>query len=35
VPGVGHALPFEDPAQFTTLLARFLTNPGATDRRCA
>jgi pimeloyl-ACP methyl ester carboxylesterase len=35
VPGVGHALPFEDPGQFTALLARFLSNPGATDRRCA
>ncbi len=35
VPGVGHALPFEGPGQFTSILAGFLTNPGATDRRCA
>src|SRR5262245_21526205 len=35
VPGVGHALPFEDPGQFTRLLAGFLADLGAADRRCA
>ncbi|HYT90241.1 MAG TPA: alpha/beta hydrolase [Gemmataceae bacterium] len=35
VPGVGHAMPFEDPARFTALLAGFLADHGATDRQCA
>jgi pimeloyl-ACP methyl ester carboxylesterase len=35
VPGVGHALPFEDPRAFTALLAEFLGAPIANDRRCA
>ena len=35
VPGVGHALPFEDPAKFTALVAEFLGCPGANGRRCA
>jgi pimeloyl-ACP methyl ester carboxylesterase len=35
VPGVGHALPFEDPGRFTALLAEFLGCPQVTDRRCA
>ncbi|MCI0464569.1 MAG: alpha/beta hydrolase [Gemmataceae bacterium] len=35
VPGVGHALPFEDPVRFTTVVGEFLANPGAWDRRCA
>jgi pimeloyl-ACP methyl ester carboxylesterase len=29
VPGVGHALPFEDPARFTAILADFLAGQGA------
>jgi pimeloyl-ACP methyl ester carboxylesterase len=35
VSGVGHALPFEDPGQFTSLVDAFLSTRGASDRRCA
>jgi pimeloyl-ACP methyl ester carboxylesterase len=35
VPGVGHALPFEDPARFTALVRQFLANSEVSDRRCA
>src|SRR5262249_50136206 len=35
VPGVGHALPFEDPGRFTELLAEFLGCPRISGRRCA
>jgi 3-oxoadipate enol-lactonase len=35
VPGVGHALPFEDPRAFTSLLAEFLGAPEVNGRRCA
>jgi pimeloyl-ACP methyl ester carboxylesterase len=35
VPGVGHALPFEEPSRFTELLAEFLGCPHITGRRCA